>query len=685
MAGYQKPGILITEVETPNTTIVVDRPTVVSIVGAARGNEVRSELIRLQDSDEVTLIGVNAQTTDSSSFVVRDNTSLNTIYEQGSDNHYTVTQNAEGVTTIKRSLYTSIRSTEQVVAVIKTTGGTGASILSSNVQFNYNNPTAVVAVSNGGTISTTSGSPGSTDISVQRAGRYALTTDYTVNQSNGRIARTGAYGPESDDCHIMDGQTVYVTYTTADGANEYVDEVVVLDGTQQKQLANQSEGVDVDSIIVRNKAGMGGSIENVAVFVAGTNGNSGVDFQFDFDNAAAATEFTMLRNTTGPTTMNTADNVIDVRVDYQYIPTDYYTPTLFTSYQELEGKYGPAFNADGTVANPLSAAAYMCFSAGANEIIAQPLFTRGESGIRIAGTESSPDHWGTTLESLRGQSAINVLVPAVGQSSTITDATLYSIFVKFAEHIEYMNQDYEYLIAIFGEDATRNGALTTNNATMETLRSHAQQLGQRSFPERSVLVSPAAFSMPNPITGVNTLMGGQYVAAKIAGMLGRYAVQSSMTRRAVPGVTDVSVYRNETEKDADASAGLFVIENKNGVVRVRHAITTDVGSATNRELNAMRSKFFMIESIKNTLDTNAIGKILADSRAPFVISTMVSGVLEFLRNTGAISGYNSVDVSPNPNSPTALVVRFNYSLPYAINNIEIALSLESTTGTVSAL
>lgn len=683
MAGYQKPGILITEVETPNTTIVVDRPTVVSIVGAARGNEIRSEVIRLIDSDEVTLTGTNVLTSPAESFVVRDINRLNVVYSQGTANDYTLTTDANGVTTIKRSLYTAIASQEQVVAVIKTTGGTGSAIQSTNVQFNYDNPSALVAVANGGTITTTGGAPGDTDISVQRAGRYSITSDYTVNLSNGRIARAGAYGPDPDDCHIIDGQTVYVTYTTNNGENEYVDEVVVLSGTTQTPLANS--GVDTSSIIVRNRALMGDSTTAVAVFVAGSNGNAGVDFEFDFDDPAGATEFTMLRNTDGPTTMNVADNRVDVRVDYQYIPENYYLPTLLSSYQEFENKYGPAFNSDGTVANPISASAYMCFSAGSNEVIAQPLFTTSESGLRIAGTESNSDHWATTLESLRGQTAINVLVPAVGQNANITDSTLYAIFVKFAEHIEYMNQDNEYIVAIFGEDATRNGALTTTAASVTTLQTHAQQLGQRSFPERTVLVSPAAFTMPNPVTGRSTLMGGQYVAAKIAGMLGRYPVQSSMTRRSVPGVSDVAVYRNETEKNEDASAGLFVIENKNGVVRVRHAITTSVGSDTDRELNAMRSKFFMIESIKNTLDTNTIGKVLADNRAPFIVSTTVAGVLEYLRNTGAISGYNNVDVTANPNSPTAMVVRFNYSLPYAINNIEVALSLESTTGTVSAL
>jgi hypothetical protein len=688
MAGYQKPGISITEVESPNTTIVIDRPTVISIVGKARGNEVRTEVLRLVDNDAVTLAGVNAVTSPATSFVVRDINRLGTEYVQGSNSDYTLYQDAEGITTIKRTIYTTMSSTEAVVAVLKTVGGSGAAVESHNVTFDYDNSTAVVSVSNGGDIDLTD------DLvtSVQKAGKYALTTDYTVNGANGRITRAAsAYGPNDGDCHIISGQKVYVSYTTNNGANVYTDEQVTLTGTTASVLAGEGDtnGVVIASIVVRNKEGLGTSTVPVDVFVAGTNGNSGVDFEFSVDTgtASAAQAFTMLRNTDSPGVLmqdTVADNRVDVRVEYQYIPTEYYSPTLFASYQELEAKYGPAFDSNGDVVNPLSAAAYMCFGAGSNEIIAQPLFSKNTNGTRIAGDETDSDDWATTLEALRGQNAINVIVPAVGQNASIDDDTLYSIFMKFSEHIEYMQHDNEYVIAIFGEDST-SSPVGNAVASTATLQQHAQQLGQRAYPERTVLVSPASFSIPNPKTGQAKQMGGQYVAAKIAGMLGRYPVQTSMTRNPVPGVSDTSPYKNSTEKDQDAGYGLMVIENNNGVVRVRHAITTAVGDSNKRELNAMRSKFFMIETVRNTLDTNALGKILADNRAPFVISSMVIGTLEYLKNTGAIAGYSNVSATPNSTSPTSMVVRFTYSLPYAINNIEVALSLDSTTGSISAL
>lgn len=684
MAGYQKPGILITEVDTPNTTLVIDRPTVVGLVGKARGNEVRSEVVHLVDNDEYTLTGVNVQTSPASTFVVRDMNLLNTIYESGSSADYTLTT-TNGVTTIKRSLHTTMASTENVVCVTKTTSPSG--VTTNNVTFNYSNVSSVVTPSNGGQITVTGPGtePGDTDVSIQRAGKYALTTDYTVNSSNGRITRAAsAYGPDPADCHIMSGQTVYVTYTTNSGANTYTDETVVLTATTASILDNESEGVDISSIVVRNKSGMGDSSAEVVIFTAGTNGNAGVDFEFEFtENSGAWVSYTMLRNVDGPTSMGLTTNSSDVRIDYAYIPQDYYYPTIFSSLQEVENKYGPAFDVSGNVANPLSAAAYMCFRSGSNEIITQALYTENEDGTRVEGSESTVADWETTLQSLRGQTSINVLVPVVGQNDTITNATVSSIQAAVVSHISYMNQDNEYVVALFGEDSTSTTAAAANLPTMTTLREHAQVLSQQVLAERTALVSPSAFKYVNPVTGKTSEIGGQYVAAGLAGMLARDPVQSSLTRKTVVGISDVSVYRNETDKNTDASYGLMVLETKNGVVRVRHGITTAVGDDTKRELNAMRSKFFMIESIRRNLDDNIIGRIINDNRAPFVVSTAVSSVLEYLRNTGAIAGYNSVSASQNPNSPTSMTVRFTYALPYAVNNIEVVLSIDSANGTIT--
>lgn len=704
MAGYQKPGIEVTELDTPSTTIVLDRPTVIGLVGQARGNEVRSDILHLVDNDPVVLKGVNIVTTPIDAFVVKDINLLNTTYSQvqNGEGDYVLTT-VGGVTTIKRHLYTTMTSKESVVAVIKTGDGTESNpytTVTRTTAFSYDSFTDWLEVfsETGNTI--TAPSPGDVptadEISIQRAGRYTKNVDYDVDTTSRLRLHSATYNPTG--CRIFSEQTVYVSYTTTDSETgeirQYVDEPIELTHPSYRALAHVSdtESVNSDSIIVRNAENMGlSSVDDVVVFTAGVNGNAGVDFEITFDpSSATARQFKMKRNVAG-TDMGLANNYADVRVDYKYIPADYYMPTLFSSYHEVEAKYGPAFNRNGTIANPLSAGAYFCFRSGSNEIITQALFTTtGDSlngGIRIQGNEETIGHWATTLESLQGQTSINVLVPVVGQSDLSSpetaDATMTAIQNEFVSHINTMGANGEYVIALFGEDSSANTTAAAN-ALSQTLRDHANMLSAKQYPERTVLITPGSFKIANPVDGSVKVIGGQYVAAMLAGLLARDAVQSSLTRKQIPGVIDVGTFKNESEKDADAANGLLVIENKNGTVRVRHAVTTSIGDDRYRELNVVRSKFFMIESIRRTLDANVIGRIINNIQAPFIVSASVVSVLETMRASGAIASYGGVTAVPTPNNPTSMTVRFTYTLPYAINNIEVAIALDSSTGAVAA-
>jgi hypothetical protein len=688
MDGYQTPGVAVTEVNTPNTAIVIDRPTVIGLVGHAQGNQTHSESALLLDNDPFTLFGTNPVTTPSDSFSVRDTTDLSTVYENGRD--YIINPDpTTGVTTIRRRLHTTMTSKEKVVIVANATSNevSSAVYLVSETQvpytiLDYQNPSEWMRTPDLSVIDITGDgdAPTNVDISVQRAGKYIASSDYTFNSSNNRISRTGPYNPVAGSCHIFDGQTVYVSYTTDNGI--YVDEAVTLKGTTGSNLLHGSEQ-NLSINYVRNCAGMKSSENIVTVFTAGANGSAGVDFQFSYSGTpSSATTLSITRNVAGPTRMGT-NNQVNVRIDYKYIPVEYYQPTLFSSFNEVEKKYGPAFDSSGRVLNSLSAGAYMCFRSGSNEIIAQALYTTNTSGMRVEGSVTDVNHWGATLEGLRGQSSINLLIPVVGQSDGLTDDKMNAVFSKVVDHINVMNSNGEYVIALLGEDSTVNNAIGTN-ASAETLRNHAKNLSIQDHPERTVLISPAAFKFANPVSGGSTLIGGQYVACALAGMMANAPIQAALTRKQVVSVIDVATSRTEAEKTEDSQSGLLVIENKNGVIRVRHGITTAVGDAVKRELNAMRSKFFMIETLSKTLDSNIIGRVISDARAPFIIKTQVMTVLDALKGSGVITNYGSVAVDAVISNPTAMTVRFAYSLPFSVNNIEVVIGLDTITGTITA-
>ena len=130
-----------------------------------------------------------------------------------------------------------------------------------------------------------------------------------------------------------------------------------------------------------------------------------------------------------------------------------------------------------------------------------------------------------------------------------------------------------------------------------------------------------------------------------------------------------------------AEAGILVIEQAGTAPQVRHAVTTDVKNGVSQsELSVVRSKHFMMATLKNTVDTQIIGKVVADGNAPLVVSTAISSALETLKNNGDIVDFSDVQARTLTNGPTTVDVRFNYRPAFPVNYINIGFSIDLTSG-----
>jgi hypothetical protein len=233
----------------------------------------------------------------------------------------------------------------------------------------------------------------------------------------------------------------------------------------------------------------------------------------------------------------------------------------------------------------------------------------------------------------------------------------------------------QLIIGIVGEDAT-NGTL----ASPTTLQSHAQSIGANNYAENMVLVSPGSYQIANPITGLPTNIGGQYVAACVAGMLSRYTVQTPLTRKQVNALTGVNVSRTEVQKDQDAGAGCLVVDAKRGRIQVRDGITTSQISISSRTLNVVRAKHYMMENIRTALEDQVVGQIVLDDQANFRVQLIISAELDLLVADGTIVSYDAIQCAPDPADPTALQVRFSYLPAYPLNRVSISFSINQSSG-----
>ena len=430
------------------------------------------------------------------------------------------------------------------------------------------------------------------------------------------------------------------------------------------------------------------------------------------DPYIAGTDFTF-SDTAGTITRTSGSRIPEtgsVYVTYTYLPAGYFEASLHSDISVIQQIYGSAFDATGTVVNStLSFAALCAFNNGAQQVYIAPLFTLADAS-NPTSTRSQPSpsdaitastSWTQTLNALVGIDDIGVITPVVGQTSAspgpeLTNNGLYLILSAVQDWCYYvLINNQQFVEMVIGEDGTAGTNGNTNYPDKNVIRNHALSLqskygGTMSQNVTFVNSTTFLFPMPSALNPIQQLVGGQYVAASIAGLLNvsSGSVATPINGAAVSGFTKVSDFPARTAADlqADAQAGLCVVyspNNSNQVV-VRHAITLDNNSIARRELSVVISKFFMIASLVNYLRNAIIGKNApAGTSADVYVSAAVTAVLETLQGDGVIAAYNNIVATVATNDPTTVNIAFDYTPFFPIDYINISFTVDTTNGTVT--
>jgi hypothetical protein len=343
-----------------------------------------------------------------------------------------------------------------------------------------------------------------------------------------------------------------------------------------------------------------------------------------------------------------------VLVNYKFTDNFYYEPTLFESFDDIADKYGPAFNTDGSISSTLTFAARMAMNNGASELII------------VASTGSGAAAMGSALDRLKNEETVAFVVPVDGTSA---------IHTLVGSHVASQNTDGQYRQGIVGQDGSASSILAT------TLRGAATGFNS----EAMNLISPASFGYINQVSGQEMAIGGQYLAAAYAGMAVARDPQVPLTRKSVAGISSVKDKRTESEKQQDSSAGLVVIEDKGGVIRVRHSVSTAPGSPNTGEFSVVRAKYEMARRLHDTLDQNVIGIVAPLDETPLIVQSVVSGVLEQLVSEGVISAWGNVSSRALNGDPTTIEVRYEYVPAYPVNRVEVRFMINTNTGVLSSV
>jgi hypothetical protein len=415
------------------------------------------------------------------------------------------------------------------------------------------------------------------------------------------------------------------------------------------------------------------------------------------------TDYTIVSNSeierTSASAIGTTDSVY---ITYTYTPAHYFEAQLFTDLGGIQATYGSAFTPDGSGINsPVSFAALCAFGAGARQVYIAPLFVLTNpldpDSVRLQPTYTQSTiasvAWAQTYAALVDQPDIDIVVPIAGQdNNALNNTAMLGILEATQDFISAQLADQIYVEAIAGEDgssgATIGSAFYPDKSTM---RVHAASLQARysgNLAQAMSLINSVQFPFSFPVSNTTKQVGGQYVAAAIAGLVNSAAVSATINRATVPGFLGIADNPKRTKADlqADAQAGLMVLIQPRNTqsVQVRHATTLDNTSTARRELSVVRSKFYMITSILDTLNGSIIGQTVPPGTDPAAyVGAAVTAVLEALKGAGDLQDYDSVEASVVTNNPTIVEVRFNYTPNFPINYIQLQFSVNLNAGTAT--
>lgn len=383
--------------------------------------------------------------------------------------------------------------------------------------------------------------------------------------------------------------------------------------------------------------------------------------------------------------INTSVNVSEgqqVTITYNYADITYYQPQVFTDYQSVLNAYGTPFVSSipttpnaSQVANPLSYAAQVAFSNGANTIITVAL--NPADGSLEAQFQSAYAKLANTVSA-------TIIVPVFTDDLTAPSGTVAAYSGTLATDlrtacVNASNAGYPR-IGFFG--LPRN-----YSESDESIPALTASLANR----RLVVVYPEIVIAFNSVTNSVFNASGCYLAVALGATLSSLPVSTGLTQQLVSGfggLTQLEI-TNMTPSFMNtlASAGACLVYRRwDGALVVRQGLTTDMSALNNREISMVRQGDVLSLLVTQGM-TNAglVGSPILTTSVSTVQSALTS-ILEQAVTQEVISDWTNLTVvqqAPPSGDPTVMSCTFMY-LPFIpMNYIQVQFSLNLSTGSVT--
>ena len=348
-----------------------------------------------------------------------------------------------------------------------------------------------------------------------------------------------------------------------------------------------------------------------------------------------------------------------VQISYRYTGKSYFEVYSLYDYDDVRDIYGEPFDANGNIQSEVTLAAKFAFLNGASTVLTCAIDTETYTTVSQAYQEA--------LNLFRDEEQIAVIVPGTGQDW---------IHEMVKQHVAAQSNNKYERRAILGIDGSSSSVDT----------SVRQVYAQSVTDQRVAMVSPSRFGYYAPELNQEVIIGGQFMAAAVAGKSVSQIAAMPLTRKLISGFTGPAEApaQREGEKNLETQNGLMVIEKtRRNQIQVRHGVTTNPTDLLTREWSIIGQQDVMVYRVRDYLDADGlIGMPIYDTTLIQVKASAESALQSLIRDQ-IIVGYQNLKVRQIATLPDVIEVRYEWKPAYPLNYIVVRYSVAVMTGDVT--
>lgn len=326
----------------------------------------------------------------------------------------------------------------------------------------------------------------------------------------------------------------------------------------------------------------------------------------------------------------------------------YNTGVIYQSIQDVRNDFGNELI--GGVLTPITAAAKLCFDNGAAAVMLIQAQTASQSDLESA------------LDGAKQEDVDIVIAPQMC-NTTLDNYVRTHVLTQSSPAVRHER-------VWFRSSDGMSDAVSTIAATA---------IGMAN--ERVTVMAPPAFvaTFKDSVTtnDEDMLLPSGYLAAMYAGVVANPGNDAAtpLTRQSLVDIKNLSTFNyTEVDKNTLGGAGVTVVENVNGLFRVRHALTTDTTNVNSLTQSVVFIKDNIRKELRTVLDTGFIG-VKADSTIASRIASAIDAYLKQKVRDKIITAYRNINVVQDTTDPRTMNVTFDISVVYPVEFIDVTIAL----------